>query len=67
MGNIKVNINPQALDESAFVESVKRAENRDRSEIERIQKRMLNSFKTKRSIATMVDIGLEKHKLTKKT
>ena len=40
MGNIKVNINPKALNESAFVESVKRAENRDRSEIERIQKRM---------------------------
>ena len=40
MGNIKVNINAKALDESAFVESVQRATNRDRSEIERIQKRM---------------------------
>ena len=40
MGNIRVNINPKALDESALVESVKLAENRDRSGIERIQKKM---------------------------
>tara|TARA_R100000664_G_C2651048_1_gene71682 strand:- start:191 stop:400 length:210 start_codon:yes stop_codon:yes gene_type:complete len=40
MGNIKVSINPKALDESAFLESVMRAENRDRSQIEGIQKRM---------------------------
>lgn len=40
MGNIRVNINPKALGESAFIESVTRAKNRDRSEIERIQQRM---------------------------
>lgn len=49
MGNIRVDINPKALNQSAFVESVNRAENRDR-------------FKTKRLIATLVNIGLEKHK-----
>ena len=40
MGNIKVNINLKACGESAFGESVNRAENRDRSQIEQIQKRM---------------------------
>ena len=51
--NIKVTIRKEALEESAFIDSVNRATNRDR-------------FKTKRSIATLVDIGLEKNKLTKK-
>ena len=40
MGNITVKIDPKALDESMFIESIERATNRDRSQIERIQQRM---------------------------
>ena len=40
MGNITVKINPKALDESMFIDSIERATNRDRSQIERIQKEM---------------------------